>query len=220
MTILIQLTDENNDPINSLDLGEITESATFKVRVWNNRTNEPGVESLEGLTFNLSYPPKLAVTTMAVNDVFKVRCTFSGEFAEEINESFKDFPIESEDYNRLDSGAYTEYEIKLDFSSLSTEQKSDISNILSEFALYPTWSGTFDGRSKPKEREISSDSSILSEYEITVTSDTEIILAQVLITTSSTARIKVTNKEIETLSDSSVVVAGNDLSMTSDSTIG
>lgn len=172
MTTEIQLTDDLNRPINSLKLGELTASDTFKFRVWNNRFNYEGISALSGLQIDLAYPPKPGITLMAKNSAFKIRCTYSGEFSEERNDSFQNFPIIGENFNRLDPNCYNEYEVKIDFDQLSSAQQADVEDIELTFTLVPSWSSVFNQYDIPKLRETLSDATVLLLTENTLLSDT------------------------------------------------
>lgn len=175
MTTEIQLTDEFNRPINSLNLGELTTSETFKFRVWNNRFDAPGVSALSGLQIDLIYPPKPGISLMAKNNAFQIRCTYSGEFSETRNDSFQNFPITGENFNRLDPNSYNEYEVKINFDLLSSAQREDIEDISMTFSLVPSWENIFNQYDVPKLRKVLSDSSIFKTNENVFLSDSRIL---------------------------------------------
>lgn len=160
MRSFIQITDTNNDILRSLPLGDLSSITTYSFRVWNNYPNFNGIASIKDLKLNISYPPKQGIQTLINNECIKIRCTYSGKLSETISDSFKNFPIIDERYDILENYCYNEYEVRIDFSNLSSRQKSSVNLIDMVFNITVSYGSLFVPFSISQEKSILSDTSI------------------------------------------------------------
>lgn len=174
MRSYIQITDTNNEVLRLLPLGDLSSITTYSFRVWNNYSQAAGIAAIKGLTLNLMFPPKQGIQTLVNNDVIKIRCTFSGETSENLSNNFQTFPITGEKYNRLEPYTYNEYEVQIDFSSLTTSQKETIDSIGMEYNISVSYERVLVPFSEPQEKEITSESSVLITSLRQTTSDSTI----------------------------------------------
>jgi hypothetical protein len=176
MRSFIQITDTDNDILRSLPLGDLSSTTTYSFRVWNNQPQADGIAALNGLNLNLMYPPKQGIKTLVNNNVIKIRCTYSGERSQSVSSSFQSFPITGEDYNRLEPNTYNEYEVQIDFSGLTQDQKDSIDLINMEYNITALYDTEFIPFSLPKSWEFFSDSTItVLGNEVQILSDTLIV---------------------------------------------
>ncbi len=161
MRSFIQLTDTNNDILKSLPLGDLSSTTTYFFRVWNNQSLYIGIGALRGLELNLMYPPKQGIKTLINEDSIQIRCTYSGELSQAISMSFQSFPITDEAFDRLEPNCYNEYEVQIDFSNLSTEQKITVDTVDMEYNITTTYETEFVPFSIPQKRKIAADSTIV-----------------------------------------------------------
>jgi hypothetical protein len=160
MRSFIQLTDTDNDILRSLPLGDLSTATTYSFRVWNNLPNFGGMGALQGLVLNILYPPKQGIQTLINSDIIKVRCTYSGERSESVSNSFQAFPLTGSGYDRLEPSCYNEYEVQIDFTDLTTAQKTSIDTVDMEFNIVATYDSAFAPLSLSQERMLISDTSI------------------------------------------------------------
>lgn len=206
MTTFIQITDTNNDILQVSPFNNVTTStvSTVLFRVWNNQPQHDGVQALNSLKLDLMYPPLQGITTLALNDVIQIRCVYSGELSKSITSSFQTFPITDSEFDRLESNTYNEYELQIDFSTLTQLQIDNILTISMKFNVTASWDEEFASLSIPFERMISSNSSIifLGREIMDTLSDTLILWEGIHVV----ADIRVlVNQQIDTSSDTLIV---------------
>jgi len=176
MITFIQIMKTNNNILQTLTLGDVSSTETFSFRVWNNYSQADGIAALNGLKLDLMYPPLQGITTLTKNDVIKIRCTYSGERSRPITSDFQTFPITDGNYDRLEPYTYNEYEVQLDFSTLTQEQKDTINLIDMIFNITVTYTSESVPLEEPQQFDIFSDTSItILGNEMAKTSNTLIV---------------------------------------------
>lgn len=132
MPTIIQFTDTSDNIFTSKLIGA-GDILTTSFRVWNNKNNLIGIPRVDKLSLFLSYPLKPAITIIAKNDAIKIRCTYSAKTRETLTEQFQSFPISDVLYDQIESGSYNEYEMQIDMSNFTANQKNAIKDIVSLF---------------------------------------------------------------------------------------
>lgn len=205
MRSFIQITDTTNDILRSLPLGNLSSNTTYSFRVWNNLPQVDGIAALNGLKLNLMYPPKQGIKTLINQDTIQIRCTYSGKRSETISSSFQSFPIENDEYNRLEPNCYNEYEVQIDFSTLSSIQKTNVEQIEMEYNITATYDIEYVPLSLPSVRAVYSNTYIdwSGRTQIDVISQT-LMRGRLFISPLSDTRI-LNTYVINSLSDSAVL---------------
>jgi len=206
MRSFIQITDTTNDILRSLPLGDLSSNSTYFFRVWNNLPQADGIAALNGLKLNILYPPKQGIKTLINQDAIQIRCTYSGKYSEDVSSSFQSFPINGDDYNRLEPHCYNEYEVQIDFSNLSTAQKTNVEQIEMEFNIVATYDIEYVPLSLPSVRAIYSDSYIANLPIVSIPSNTYINWIFIIDTIDSDSTISLTSEILNT-SDTSILNA-------------
>ncbi len=161
MRSFIQITDTNNDILKSLPLGDLSSTTTYSFRVWNNQSLHAGINALRGLELSLMYPPKQGIKTLVNEDIIQIRCTYSGETSQAVSMNYQLFPITGENFDRLEPNCYNEYEVQIDFSNLSIEQKIAVELIDMEYNITATYDTNVIPFALPQKRQITCDSTIV-----------------------------------------------------------
>ncbi len=198
MRSFIQITDTDNDILNSLPLGDLSSTITYSFRVWNNLPQAVGIASLNGLKLDLMFPPKQGIKTLVNNEIIKIRCTFSGELSESISTNFQSFPISGETFDRLELNCFNEYEVEIDFSNLSFDQKATVDLVNMEFNITASFDNVFVPFSLPQLRNITTSTFVVRFPFILLLSDTliENLIELTLISDSRVKRLGLNTTDI------------------------
>lgn len=117
---------------NEIDLGAISMNGdTFDFRVYNNFNNTfAGIPKAINFKLNILASPKRGHTIL-LNDSLAVqgKCTYSAKLAADPVESFHVFPMDNVDYDEIGNGEYNQYQVKLDGTQLTDDQKTILNGI-------------------------------------------------------------------------------------------
>ena len=191
MRSFIQLTDTDNDILRSLPLGDLSSTTTYIFRVWNNLPQYGGIAAINNFKLDIAHPPKQGIKTLINEDIIQIRCLYSGKHSETLNSSFQTFPISGDSFNRLEPNCYNEYEVQIDFSDLSVQQKLDVEGIEMEFNVIATYDYEYVPMSLPNYREVLSNTviEVLEREIMDVLSNTRVLVAGTEITSTSDSTI-------------------------------
>jgi hypothetical protein len=108
-------------------------SVAIPFRVWNNRKGmKRGIGTATGIRVVLKYEPLPHHNAMDSLKVIQGQCVLSGKLDTSVVEQFGEFPLESTNYDTLESGQFNQYEMRLDFKEWPEKRKFIIEDYLSK----------------------------------------------------------------------------------------
>jgi len=131
---LLTITDNSDHSMRTFAMGDVIinkNSIDLPFRVWNNlRGLKRGIAKATGIKLVLKVEPLPNHLELASR--VRGQCVLSGKLGTSVVEDFREFPIESINYDELESGQFNEYEMRVDLTNWPDNREFLIENFLSQ----------------------------------------------------------------------------------------